>query len=301
MVNFHDRLSRSENIDATYDSLIQALEGDAQMHSLFPSSLGWSESEEHVAYLFHDGRPVVRGHDLAELHAIRYGCQIFLEARFQQNPIDALAAKLRIAGNVVNSRAEDTYRELLRRAEGATSDLFPPGNYNIESRREEKRGWLSEIIAERLARFQEEPAGKTLASIFKRDVVGAGAANARTVLRRKFIDRIRMATAQSRYQTKETAPLIRDASLKQTSIQPLRVKFAPEGISRLQQEYGKFAPGYLELLARRADLTDREAAEELGCTPQRWTPKFGRLAKVGSRRRRRSLECHGRDAVTRLS
>ena len=29
----------------------------------------------------------------------------------------------------------------------------------------------------------------------------------------------------------------------------------------------------------------------------RWTPKFGPLAKVGSRPRRRSLACHGRDGV----
>ena len=34
---------------------------------------------------------------------------------------------------------------------------------------------------------------------------------------------------------------------------------------------------------------------------QRWTPKFGQLAKVGSRPRRRSLACHGRDGVIRLS
>ena len=34
---------------------------------------------------------------------------------------------------------------------------------------------------------------------------------------------------------------------------------------------------------------------------ERWTPKFGQLAKVGSRPRRRSLACHGRDGVIRLS
>ena len=34
---------------------------------------------------------------------------------------------------------------------------------------------------------------------------------------------------------------------------------------------------------------------------QRWTPKLGQLAKVGSRPRRRSLECHGRDGVILLS
>ncbi len=34
---------------------------------------------------------------------------------------------------------------------------------------------------------------------------------------------------------------------------------------------------------------------------QRWTPKFGQVAKVGSRPRRRSLECHGRDGVILLS
>ncbi len=34
---------------------------------------------------------------------------------------------------------------------------------------------------------------------------------------------------------------------------------------------------------------------------QRWTPKFGQLAKVGSRPRRRSLECHARDGVILLS
>ena len=34
---------------------------------------------------------------------------------------------------------------------------------------------------------------------------------------------------------------------------------------------------------------------------QRWTPEFGQLAKVGSRPRRRSLECHGSDGVILLS
>ena len=34
---------------------------------------------------------------------------------------------------------------------------------------------------------------------------------------------------------------------------------------------------------------------------QRWTPKFGQVVKVGSRPKRRSLECHGRDGVIRLS
>ena len=33
----------------------------------------------------------------------------------------------------------------------------------------------------------------------------------------------------------------------------------------------------------------------------RWTPKFGQVAKVGSRPRRRSLACHERDGVIRLS
>ena len=36
-------------------------------------------------------------------------------------------------------------------------------------------------------------------------------------------------------------------------------------------------------------------------SPQRWTPKFGQLAKVGSRPRRRSLACHGRDGVILLN
>ena len=34
---------------------------------------------------------------------------------------------------------------------------------------------------------------------------------------------------------------------------------------------------------------------------QRWTPKFGQVVKVGSRPRRRSLACHGRDGVILLS
>ena len=34
---------------------------------------------------------------------------------------------------------------------------------------------------------------------------------------------------------------------------------------------------------------------------QRWTPKFGQLAKVGSRPRKRSLACHGRDGVILLN
>ena len=34
---------------------------------------------------------------------------------------------------------------------------------------------------------------------------------------------------------------------------------------------------------------------------ERWTPKFGQVAKVGSRPQRRSLECPERDGATRLS
>ena len=34
---------------------------------------------------------------------------------------------------------------------------------------------------------------------------------------------------------------------------------------------------------------------------ERWTPKFRQLAKVGSRPRRRSLACHGRDGVILLN
>ena len=46
----------------------------------------------------------------------------------------------------------------------------------------------------------------------------------------------------------------------------------------------------------------QEAGVALGATSrERWTPKFGQLAKVGSRPRRRSLACHGRDGVIRLS
>ena len=37
------------------------------------------------------------------------------------------------------------------------------------------------------------------------------------------------------------------------------------------------------------------------CVEQRWTPKFGQLAKVGSRPRKRSLACHGRDGVILLN
>ncbi len=40
---------------------------------------------------------------------------------------------------------------------------------------------------------------------------------------------------------------------------------------------------------------------ELTANKQRWIPKFGQVAKVGSRPRRRSLECHGRDGVILLS
>ena len=34
---------------------------------------------------------------------------------------------------------------------------------------------------------------------------------------------------------------------------------------------------------------------------ERWTLKFGQLAKVESRPRKRSLACHGRDGVIPLS
>ena len=39
----------------------------------------------------------------------------------------------------------------------------------------------------------------------------------------------------------------------------------------------------------------------MGLDTQRWTLKFGQLAKVESRPRKRSLECHGRDGVIPLS
>ena len=45
--------------------------------------------------------------------------------------------------------------------------------------------------------------------------------------------------------------------------------------------------------------TVTEAAVKLSC--KRWTPNFGQVAKVGSRPRRRSLACHERDGVIRLS
>ena len=42
-------------------------------------------------------------------------------------------------------------------------------------------------------------------------------------------------------------------------------------------------------------------SDEASADMERWTPKFGQLAKVGFRPRRRSLACHGRDGVIRLS
>ena len=52
-------------------------------------------------------------------------------------------------------------------------------------------------------------------------------------------------------------------------------------------------------------FSSREIAEafhgEAATGGQRWTLKFGQLAKVESRPRKRSLECHGRDGVIPLS
>ncbi len=50
-----------------------------------------------------------------------------------------------------------------------------------------------------------------------------------------------------------------------------------------------------------ASRTDPEARLYKKSKGERWTPKFGQVAKVGSRPRRRSLECHGRDGVILLS
>ena len=62
-----------------------------------------------------------------------------------------------------------------------------------------------------------------------------------------------------------------------------------------------YAPDQMLLLPAdlRAWLPEGHLAHHV--SDQRWTPKFGQLAKVGSRPRRRSLACHGRDGVIRLS
>ena len=45
----------------------------------------------------------------------------------------------------------------------------------------------------------------------------------------------------------------------------------------------------------------KQCLSEKKLSQERWTPKFGQLAKVGSRPRRRSLACHGRDGVILLN
>ena len=49
------------------------------------------------------------------------------------------------------------------------------------------------------------------------------------------------------------------------------------------------------------ELLESQEALLHGLMHKRWTPELGQLAKVGSRPRRRSLECHGRDGVILLS
>ena len=55
----------------------------------------------------------------------------------------------------------------------------------------------------------------------------------------------------------------------------------------------------LERLIRPVETPTQ--VSDLDMVTQRWTPKFGQLAKVGSRPRKRSLACHGRDGVILLN
>ena len=52
---------------------------------------------------------------------------------------------------------------------------------------------------------------------------------------------------------------------------------------------------------RREKDVPNDGTVLLGDQRERWTPKFGQLAKVGSRPRKRSLACHGRDGVILLN
>ena len=73
----------------------------------------------------------------------------------------------------------------------------------------------------------------------------------------------------------------------------------------LAKIYGLYGPRLLEQNVRTflqaRTKVNRGIIETISQTPERWTPKFGQLAKVGSRPRKRSLACHGRDGVILLN
>ena len=87
------------------------------------------------------------------------------------------------------------------------------------------------------------------------------------------------------------------------------VSAVPPGRGKPKRPQEPKTPRVAELLRKalewRALLKSGEVATQAAIARRegikRWTPKFGQVAKVGSRPRRRSLACHGRDGVIRLS
>ena len=73
------------------------------------------------------------------------------------------------------------------------------------------------------------------------------------------------------------------------------IRTSQERVRRLMREHDLQAPH------RVGHAHGPKAHDGTITTEERWTPKFGQLTKVGSRPRRRSLACHGRDGVIRLS
>ena len=66
----------------------------------------------------------------------------------------------------------------------------------------------------------------------------------------------------------------------------------------LDSERGTVRSGRVRRDHPECDRDGKPISKNVG---QRWTPKFGQLAKVGSRPRKRSLACHGRDGVILLN
>ena len=92
----------------------------------------------------------------------------------------------------------------------------------------------------------------------------------------------------------------------------VRTRVIHRGIGqRLSDDHSRLVDSQMKLLPptppassvfRRRPLTlaDHRQASAVD-EEERWTPKFGQLAKVGSRPRKRSLACHGRDGVILLN
>ena len=131
----------------------------------------------------------------------------------------------------------------------------------------------------------------------------------RAELRLENDDRVVMSIMRLSPQ-KAPLDLIEAAALLIRDVPNARIVIVGDGPMRTAVEARRTAlklDDHVVLTGLRRDVPDLlRAADVLVLSSlweglQRWTPKFGQLAKVGSRPRRRSLACHGRDGVIRLS